>query len=318
MANTNSEQPEQEQFPILMTSRVRGNLPIRVLVVGAGGTGGRVIPPLMQILRRGDSVGIVDGDHVEDRNLVRQNFRQRDVGENKAEVMARRYRRDGINVDVYATMLHDELPLGEIMAGSSLRPDSPRIIIGAVDNWKARQTMHRIVTGATYPCMWIDGGNERRGGQAIMSFRSWPMKVVGPMTQMDYGLAKNVTKSYSDAEHNWHCWGLQHSMPQLLAAKQWHCDRCDVDNEPMATVCVQCKQPEDSCRDRIDLQTVAVNQLSATCILNILSCVMYQIPLTTVGAFFSTLNTMEPIKLAEVDWSRTTLKPATTYADKAV
>ena len=97
-----------EKVGPMVTSGHRGADPLRVVVVGAGGTGGRLIPPLMQILKRGDVVAIVDGDHVEDRNLARQNFRTRDVGENKAEVMARRYRRDGIDVEVYTSMLTAE------------------------------------------------------------------------------------------------------------------------------------------------------------------------------------------------------------------
>lgn len=103
-------------------------------------------------------------------------------------------------------------------------------------------------------------------------------------------------------------------MPQLLEAQPWHCHRCDVDNEGTRETCKKCKQPEESCRDRIDLQTVAVNQMSATCIMNALANVLYQVPFSTAGAFFSTLNTMSPIKLDEIKWERGQILPERTYA----
>jgi molybdopterin/thiamine biosynthesis adenylyltransferase len=276
--------------------------------VGAGGTGGRVIPPLMQILRRGDDVAIVDGDHVEDRNLARQNFRQRDIGENKAEVMARRYRREGISCDVFATMLNSENWKSIWGTGSGLTPaptGRKTIILGCVDNPAARQIMAAMVTNGD--TIWIDGGNERRGGQVILTANHWPFKVKHMRTV-------NGVEGLHVYTGNYRISGIS-AMPQLLMQQAWHCDRCNVDNTAGARTCSSCTQPEDSCRDRIDLQTVAVNQLSATCILNILSCILYQVPFSTCGAFFSTLNTMSPIKLTTVNWSEGVILPEMTYAN---
>lgn len=300
MSATSSASPAEPLGPMIVSAHTPTQ-PIRVVVVGAGGTGGRLIPPLMQVLRNHDTVAIVDGDHVEDRNLARQNFRPRDVGENKAEVMVRRYRREGIQTDAYATML-EKANIAEITRG---RGTPARVVIlGCVDNWKARQEMQGALAGIE--SLWIDGGNERRGGQVILSTYHWPMKVTGPHPAK-YGELHTTSA-------NWHIRGMS-AMPQLLASQPWHCDRCNVDNKPEAAVCKTCKQPEASCRDRIDLQTVAVNQLSATCILNILSCVLYQVPMTACGAFFSTLNTMSPIRLKTVRWDQREILPETTYAD---
>lgn len=291
-AETTNELP-----PPSVTSTHQANRPLRVIVVGAGGTGGRLIPPLMQVLKRGDSVAIVDGDHVEDRNLTRQNFRTRDIGENKAEVMARRYRRDGIQTDAFATMLTPEV--GAEIAGSSV----PLVILGCVDNPKARNIMDGLMEQRV--SIWIDGGNERRGGQVLLSASRWPCNVKDPTTN-------NARTA------NWTLRGLTLAMPQLLRPQPWHCVRCDVPNKAGAERCSKCKQPEDSCRDRIDLQTVAVNQLSASCMLNALSLILYQVPFSTCGSFFSTLNTMSPIKLSpNVNWSSYELRPETTYADPA-
>jgi len=280
---------------------------IRVIVVGAGGTGGRLIPPLMQVLRRGDSVAIVDGDHVEDRNLARQNFRSRDIGLNKAEVLANRYRRDGINVDAYAAFITDENS-AEIISGAptNMPPTAAlsKIILGCVDNPEARGVIKRINKHDGGQSIWIDGGNERRGGQVIMSACLWPFKVRALRDRLN----NEVTRT-------WNLDGMS-AMPQLLQLQAWHCDRCNIKNKAGAKLCSKCKQPEASCQDRIDLQTVAVNQLSASCMLNMLSCVLYGVPMMACGTFFSTLNTMSPIKLKEVVWDKSEIKPERVYAEE--
>ena len=68
--------------------------PVSVLIIGAGGTGGYIIPHLYRIAyatKRKYRIVIADGDIVEKKNLIRQNFSNYDVGSNKAEAMAERY-----------------------------------------------------------------------------------------------------------------------------------------------------------------------------------------------------------------------------------
>lgn len=295
----------EQLIPPMVTSAHRTNRPINVMVVGAGGTGGRLIPALMQVMRRGDTVAIVDGDHVEDRNLARQNFRTRDIGMNKAEVMANRYRRDGVAVTAYATMLTAE-NISAIAGGG--RDESSLIILGCVDSWRARQVIQNAMA-SRLATIWIDGGNERRGGQVLMSATAWNFKVKAHHSSAS-GLHEN-TATYTLP-------GLLNAMPQLLDAQPWHCHRCDVQNEGSRETCKKCKQPEESCQDRIDLQTVAVNQMSATGILNALTNILYQVPFSNAGAFFSTLNSMNPILLEKVDWDRRKILPETTYAGAGV
>lgn len=78
-------------------------MPTHFYVVGGGGTGGRLVPLLTQFLKTitmGQSVRgwvpspkvfIIDDDVVEEKNLLRQNFIQRDIGGFKAEKLANRY-----------------------------------------------------------------------------------------------------------------------------------------------------------------------------------------------------------------------------------
>lgn len=67
-----------------------------IILVGCGGTGSRVISPLIQVIKQSTMqinpcLYLVDGDIFEDKNLARQNCILRDMGRNKAVVMAERY-----------------------------------------------------------------------------------------------------------------------------------------------------------------------------------------------------------------------------------
>ena len=70
------------------------NRPVKIGMLGAGGTGGHLAPHLYRLvyaLDRPVRFIICDGDIVEEKNLVRQNFTPADLGENKAKVLAERY-----------------------------------------------------------------------------------------------------------------------------------------------------------------------------------------------------------------------------------
>lgn len=66
----------------------------KIILIGAGGTGGYIAPHLYRIAYasgRDVRIIIADGDIVEKKNLIRQNFVSCDVGRNKAQVVAERY-----------------------------------------------------------------------------------------------------------------------------------------------------------------------------------------------------------------------------------
>lgn len=70
--------------------------PVKIVMLGAGGTGGHIAPHIYRLLYALDRPArfiICDGDIVEQKNLVRQNFSEADLGRNKARVLAERYSR---------------------------------------------------------------------------------------------------------------------------------------------------------------------------------------------------------------------------------
>ena len=68
--------------------------PKRIIVIGCGGIGSHLLPPLVKYLNASDYTGIlqlVDGDKYEDKNLDRQEFPSQLVSQNKAEALKMLY-----------------------------------------------------------------------------------------------------------------------------------------------------------------------------------------------------------------------------------
>ena len=275
IAATEGKQPS----PIVAIATARG--PMHFVVVGAGGTGARVVPPLTQMMRPGDVLSILDHDVVEDRNLVRQHFSERDIGSPKALVLATRYRKAGMEVNAYQRQVVE----GEVQeVGALLSTVQPAhcggtIIIGCVDNAAARRGIAGLLGCVSSSRAWIDVGNEMRAGQVLLSLNRWLLRVPG------------VYQEPQRCSMN----GLALAMPQLL--------RDEV-------------VPTAGCGVRMDLQTVQVNHMAAGAAINVVSWLLMGIPFTSCGSFFSTLNTMQPIRIERV--SGGILFPETTYAVPAV
>lgn len=158
--------------------------PIEVIVIGAGGTGGYLIRDLCRFLYSAErrvnkldvSITIYDGDIVEEKNILRQNFLPQDIGQNKAEVLANRHSRAfGINVNYVPSMFKADNPWSRNMQ-EMLTDNRKRIFIGCVDNNAARREIASTITdiyntnryGVKKDCWWIDSGNERKSGQVIV------------------------------------------------------------------------------------------------------------------------------------------------------
>ena len=119
-------------------------------------------------VRCGTSSG--DGDVVEGKNLVRQNFTPADLGENKAQVLAERYSTVfGMETEYVPDFVETEERLKELLTPMYFwkqRPNSYNqdrieemvILIGAVDNNKSRQLCHQVF-GQAKELIYIDSGN---------------------------------------------------------------------------------------------------------------------------------------------------------------
>ena len=159
--------------------------PVKIVMLGAGGTGGHIAPHLYRLLyslKRPVRFILCDGDVVEEKNLVRQNFTPADLGENKARVLAERYSTVfGLETEYVPSFVEDEEQLGSLLEPGYLWMRQPGhaynvrvselvILIGAVDNNKSRQLCHRMFYRAT-ELIYIDSGNGEFTGQVVCGVR---------------------------------------------------------------------------------------------------------------------------------------------------
>ena len=126
---------------------------------------------------------ICDGDVVEQKNLVRQNFIPADLGENKAKVLAERYSKVfGLETEYLPSFIETEDILNGLLTpmcwyvnsrSTHYRTKCIReqvILIGAVDNNKSRQLCHKVFQQMN-ELIYIDSGNGEYTGQVVCGIR---------------------------------------------------------------------------------------------------------------------------------------------------
>ena len=156
--------------------------PVKIIVLGAGGTGGYLIPHLYRIAfaddKRNYRIIICDGDIVEPKNLIRQNFVKQDIGRNKAAVLAERYAGAfGIECEYIPEYIESEERLKGLVRPDFMKqpynsiPETQRVIlIGCVDNNKSRAICHNVFYN-TDNLVYIDSGNGEYTGQVVCGVR---------------------------------------------------------------------------------------------------------------------------------------------------
>ena len=128
-----------------------GQKPVRVLVVGAGGTGSAIVmglPYLDQAMRvwgrsSGLEVVMMDADTVSETNCVRQPFSVSDIGQNKATVLINR-----INL-FWGTRWRAEPANFNERTLDRINDTSLDLLIGCVDTRAARGIIERALRAAT-------------------------------------------------------------------------------------------------------------------------------------------------------------------------
>ena len=263
------------------------NLPILdVVVVGCGGTGSRIIPPLVQLLKTGTNslnpqLFLVDGDVVEHKNLSRQNFITPDIGRNKSQVLAERY---GQALDFPITYIPDYIVKGNLSnlvdshsqnQGLNLRlRNSRKIIILCVDTVEARR---HVLENARYGDVIIDSGNEDSYGQVSI----FDTMCVGSMVEEDIELSLPPIKPFIG----------EYKLPFIPApTSTWE---AAVRNPPVAT---------GSCAD-LD-QSLAINYMMAAGIINTFQNLVYNNKFYYRTMFFdlhrgNSCERMTPVWLAQ-------------------
>lgn len=159
-------------------------VPNKVMIIGGGGTGSRLVPLLAQFLKtcawiQNPEITVIDDDVVEDKNLLRQNFIATDVGKHKAAVLAQRYSK-AFNIPI-VPVLKRVTPLSRRHSGPEeeemqelfSRYSNNAIIVMCVDSPEARRHIMGRVAFHGYNnggnVLLMDSGNENDFGQINVS-----------------------------------------------------------------------------------------------------------------------------------------------------
>jgi PRTRC genetic system ThiF family protein len=151
-----------------------GQKAVRILVVGAGGTGSAIVmglPYLDQAMRvwgrsSGLEVLMMDADTVSETNCVRQPFSTSDIGQNKATVLI-----DRINL-FWGTRWRAEPTYFDERTFERINDRSIDLLIGCVDTRAARSVIARALTKArNRTAYWLDLGNNAASGQFVLGNR---------------------------------------------------------------------------------------------------------------------------------------------------
>lgn len=139
----------------------------RIAVVGLGGTGSQIARSLARMVYDMRSRGLdtphltfIDPDVVEVKNVGRQMFTLADVGQHKAELLARRFNYAlGLNIRYVNEPYNHDAEYGTL-------------VVGAVDNHEARKAI-----ADSKPKLWIDCGNHFDTGQVVIGSTDDPVSI---------------------------------------------------------------------------------------------------------------------------------------------
>lgn len=148
-----------------------------IFLVGAGGTGGYVLQSLARLLVHlgrpdGISVFVLDGDHVEQKNVGRQLFSHAEIGRNKAETLVRRFNTAfGLQMMAIPEMVTPAM-LDDLIRHhphrSAGRSSQAAVFCGCVDTTAAREVIHRATKNTwVNHSFWLDCGNDDQHGQVL-------------------------------------------------------------------------------------------------------------------------------------------------------
>ncbi len=145
------------------------NRRVRVLVVGAGGTGSAIVmglPYLDQAMRAwrhrgGLDVWMMDADTVSETNCIRQPFSYSDLGLNKATVLINR-------INLFWGTEWKAFPI-HLDKRARIQDTQPDIVIGCVDTRAARRAIEEALKTSLKPHQLLARSRQQRRERSVHS-----------------------------------------------------------------------------------------------------------------------------------------------------
>lgn len=164
--------------------RYEPRLPSEVIIVGCGGNGAYLVPLIARFISQspseiiqGINITLIDGDVIEEKNILRQNFIPSEKGANKAEALAERCNRAfGMNITAIPEFF-DEKKIASVFNVGHRYGYNGKIVIGCVDRHEVRNLISQYVKTSyksnsyydSTSTVYIDVGNELEAGQLFIS-----------------------------------------------------------------------------------------------------------------------------------------------------
>ena len=148
---------------------------------GCGGTGSYLVPPLSKFIynienRFGNNIiiyyYIIDDDIVEERNIIRQNFFEYDIGRNKVDVKIRENHQLVKNLYGIKQRIDTKKKIESLLDINIFK-----IVIGCCDNNKTRRAIFSYMKkNKDNKILYFDSGNNLNNGQIVSTVFSEDVK----------------------------------------------------------------------------------------------------------------------------------------------
>lgn len=149
---------------------------IDLILVGCGGNGSWLAPTIARVGRlltetkqKKVQIYFIDPDHVEAKNVYRQNFSDAEIGLHKAVTLAHRFSTAfGVNI----TAIPEGFRSGLVTSGYTSSQHTS-VLIGCVDGPEGRkqiaeQARANLMSRSGPATVWLDSGNRKTSGQVLL------------------------------------------------------------------------------------------------------------------------------------------------------
>lgn len=176
---------------------------VQIIQFGCGGTGSWLVPlcaKLVNVIKelklrveQNIKYMLVDGDIIEERNILRQNFEKFDIGKFKTLSLINKYSFSFPSINCHSQMIKRKFELEDLFIRCLQQFDleitnlgkrkTIFIIIGCIDNNIARRLIHKSLKsyfkGHHYrAAIYIDSGNNLHNGQVITTYYNLEKSIV--------------------------------------------------------------------------------------------------------------------------------------------
>jgi PRTRC genetic system ThiF family protein len=158
---------------------------VNITLAGCGGTGSFLALALARLAwhcRESHVAGLnltfVDPDRVEPKNIGRQNFAPAEVGQFKAEALARRY---SLAFGLQIRYFNETLRAAHLDRNTRYSDRWLHLVAGCVDTTAARRDIAGICKKWAGRLWWLDCGNHDHGGQVALGNRDIKAPEISPL-----------------------------------------------------------------------------------------------------------------------------------------